>query len=188
MPAVAKKAAAQAAKQGERPTLPIYFTLVTDGPLPGESNLLYVGAQSASPGGEGVTWERCITPQNGRIRPHCGIGEALAAKLARGAVPVTQAMRELVEWLQRFHGLRLPVTSSVGYWHLVYHLSHVTGLKDFPLLMNPIDCNSFWAGSRGSLQAARLVRGKDPWSAQNQRTKIIQEAIMNATGDIWDRE
>lgn len=169
-------------KQDEtRPILPIIFTLVTDGPIPGENNLLHVSAQFAPE----VRWERNIRPQTGAIRPHSGIGPELQTALAKDAIPVRQAMQELVVWLDRFKGLRLPVTSAVGYWHLVYHLKQLTGLADFPLLMSPIDCNSFYAGAHGDLTVSKLVRGKDPWKAMPQRQAIIAEAVTRAKEGLW---
>src|SRR5580658_5988807 len=116
-------------------TLPIYFSVATDGMMPGVHNLLHVSAWYS----DGVTWERNILPQNGRVRSGAGISEEVREKLAIGAVPVTQAMEELVSWLERFHGLRLPVISSVGYWHLAHHLYALTGGKGFPLLSSPLD-------------------------------------------------
>lgn len=169
-------------KQDEtRPVLPIIFTLVTDGPIPGENNLLHVSARYAP----NVKWERNIRVQTGAIRQHSGIGPELQAALEKDAVPVRQAMQELLVWLDRFKGLRLPVTSAVAYWHLVHHMKQLTGVAEFPLLMSPIDCNSFFAGAHGDLTISKLVRGKDPWKAVTQREAIIAEAIKRAKDGLW---
>lgn len=165
----------------DSPILPIYFTLVTDGPVPGEANLLHVSAQYSPD----LRWERNILPQNGRIRAGCGIGPELRERLATGALLIRDAMRELTKWLDRFKGIRLPVTSAVAYWHLVFHLRAVTGADDFPLLLSPLDVNSFWAGAHGDLSVSRRVRGKDPWKAFTQRESIVRDAIAHVKENQW---
>ncbi len=162
----------------EKSIIPIYFTLVTDGPLPGAHNLLHVQARFSPE----VTFEQNITPQH-TLRSGSGLGEELVRKLAVGAVPVATAMKDLDTWLQKFHGARLPVSSALAFWHLVYHMNAYT--TKIPFLSNPIDVNSFFAGASGDLTKSRLVRGKDPWKAMAQREAIVKEAVETAGELKW---
>ncbi len=158
----------------EREVFPIYISVVTDGPIPGRNNLLALRAEFSPT----MKWERNILPQNGRIRPAARLSQDIVSSLSTDAVPVETAMREFSEWLTRFHGARLPVTSAVAFWHLVYHMSEFT--EKLPFLANPIDVNSFHAGAHGNLKATRLVKGKDPDKALTQRKKIVEEAIAKS--------
>lgn len=163
----------------EKTTFPIYFTVVTDGPIPGRHNLLHLSCEF----GPDLRWSRNITPQNGRIREGARLSPELIVKLRVGAIPVAQAMQELITWLDRFKGRRLPVASAMGFWHVFYHMSAVA--EKPPFVSNPIDVNSFHAGSEGDLLKGRLVRGKDPAPAMEQRIRIVKEACENGGGFRW---
>ena len=173
-PATATTPDPDVAPPTEREVFPIYMSVVTDGPLPGVHNLLHLSVEFAPTLRK--SWN--IIPQNGRIRPGARLPEAVQATLSRGAVSVGEAMAELETWLTRFQGARLPVTSAVAFWHLLYHMSQYT--SKLPFLANPIDVNSFHAGAHGNLKATRLVKGKDPEKALAQRKKIVEDAIKKA--------
>lgn len=162
----------------EKSIIPIFFTVVTDGPLPGVHNLLHIQARFS----DDVRWERNIRPQH-PIRPGVGIGQELLTKLAGGAIPVGQAMQELIVWMDRFKGERLPVASGIAFWHLVHHMSAVTG--KLPFLSNSIDIASFFAGASGDLTKFKNTRGKDPWKAMAQRVAIVKEATDLAGELKW---
>jgi len=163
----------------EKPIFNIYFALVTDGPIPGRHNLLHVSARFSPE----ITWSRNILPQNGAVRQGARLTSELIVQLQRGAIPIRQAMTELVEWLDRFKGFRLPVTSGLGFWHLLYHM-HELGDK-MPFVSNPIDVNSFYAGSQGDLQRGKVVKGKEPSSVMAQRLAIVAEACEQGGKLQW---
>lgn len=158
---------------------PIYFTLVTDGWKPGHHNLLHLNAYH-SPELQ-RSWN--IIPQHFPIRVGTRLKPELIAKLREGAVDVDVCMRELVIWLERFKGKRLPVVSCVAFWHLMHHMSEVT--NKMPFVSNPIDVNSFYAGSQGDLCKGRFVTKRDPCLAQQQRLLLVSTAIEKAKEILW---
>lgn len=162
-----------------REVIPIFFAIVTDGQIPGRHNLLHVSAHFS----ETLTWSRNIQPQHA-LREQAGLGPELLMRLQRDAIPVGQAMEELTTWLERFQGRRLPVTSSVAYWHLLYHLSAVS--MKIPLLNNPLDVSSFYAGAKGDLGAGKLIVGKDPTRTMAQRQALVAEAISESGSFKWE--
>jgi len=176
--ATAVAATAPPSPPKERTIIPIYFTVVTDGPLPGVNNLLHIQARFS----DDLRWERNIRPQY-PLREGVGLGQELQTKLAVGAIPVSQAMRELIVWLDKFKGERLPVVSGVAFWHLIHHMSGVT--TKMPFLSNAIDIASFYAGASGDLTKFKHTRGKDPWKAMAQRVTIVKEATELAGELKW---
>jgi hypothetical protein len=168
-------------KESPSPIIPIYFTCVTDGVIPGQSNLLHIHAQFSPE----VQWSANILPQTGRIHTGKGIGPELQRSLSLKALPISTAIRELSEWLERFKGKRRAITSCVAHWHLIYHMHQVLG-ETIPLLNNPIDTTSFWCGAKGDLSASPVgPRGKDPVRGFSQRRKLIEEAIELAGEVKW---
>lgn len=166
------------AEPTEKVRIPIYFSIVTDGPLPGSNNLLHIQARFD----DAVRFERNIRPQH-PLRPGSGIGSELLTKLEQNAIPVRQAMEELIAWLDRFKGARIPVTSAMAFWHLIYHMHSVT--SKMPFVSYPIDVNSYYAGAQGDVTKHKLPRGKDPWKAMEQRINIIRDAA-DGGGDSMD--
>jgi len=158
--------------------IPIYFSLVTDGPVPGEANLLHISAEFSPE----LKFSVNILPQK-KIRSGVGIGQELQTRLAEGAVPMREALRLLVGWLGRFEGDRLAVTSALPYWHLIWHIRQ-SGME-MPLLYSPVDVGSFYAGAYGDLLKKKLIRGKDPSKALAQRKSIIADAIEKAKEIKW---
>lgn len=167
------------APQSRKPSFPIYFSIATDGPMPGAHNLLHVHAWFS----EELQWKRNILPQNGEIRRGARLSDEVVEGLRVGAIPVRQAMEELQEWLSRFQGIRTPVTSALAFWHLIYHMQQVT--DKIPFASNCVDVGSFYAGAHADLKAMRAVKGKDPARALEQRVKMVADAIAYANDMRW---
>lgn len=161
-----------------KPSFPIYFTIVTDGQMPGRANLLQVTAYFQDTLQR--TWN--ILPQSS-VRATKGLTMEVLMGLAIGAIPIRQAMEELTIWLKRFEGQRIPITSGMDFWHLYYHMSALPG--DLPFRAWPIDIKSFWAGSHGDLTKNRIGlqgRGDVVIAA---RLATITEAVAQSQTLKW---
>lgn len=160
----------------EDAVIPIHFVIVPDGPLPGRDNLLHVTIYHS----ETLRRSWNILPQNGASRA-ITLSKDIVAELAIGAIPVAQAMREIIDFLSRFHGKRLPITGALEFWHLIHHMCAVT--NEIPFVANPVDVNSFFAGAQGEVTKARVAWKKGPARRLQQRLKLLEEA-KNLAGEL----